>query len=427
MDNDKDQITDVEIPDEAPAPAADAAAPLLMSDLAEGGLTQGEIEMAKAQGLVAKTPAEEAAAAKAAKEAKDKADAAAAAAAAANGKPVDKKPDGSVEERFRMIAEGKSPEKIITEIAEKGELTKEQEKVLLASLTQNGQAMYWAQKKERQKRQKVEVDSASALAAKQKEIDDLKAQLSRKPAPVQKLDEFGDPIEETPEEKAAREKAEADADAQNPKKKPLTLEDLERIEKEKQDRADEEAKKRADRAAEIRDALNYQQESAKTRYADFDKALEKVTKILNAANTNQLGKLFSDPLQQSRVFQKCKDLILAYARADQFEEGEYNPADMTYDLSQELKDSANDGADDDGDEPNNNASRRSETGADGTPESARRVLSNANRRGSSATLNGGGSRRIPLDELTPEKARRIPTSKWNKLPKADREKLLGKV
>lgn len=402
------KITHVDVPDEAPAIDQDDAGapeePLSLADLADSGLAAEEIAMAKEQGLVAKTPEEEAAAKKKADEE-----------ALADGKKPDpaaaKKPDNSsVDDRFRILSEGKSPEAIISEIGEKGELNKEQEAVLLASLTQNGQALYWGQKKERRSRQRLEADALTKQAALQKENDDLRAQLAKKPEEI-------DPLE-TDEERAVREAAEAAANV-DPRKKPLTIEDLERLEKEKADKAAEEQKLRTQRADEIKEALNFQQEDAKKRYADFDEATEKVADILRAANSGTLEKLYEDPKVRSRVFQKCRDLLLAYAKADTFEEGDFNAADMTYELAKEHPDF--------GAEPRNNAPKKGETDADGNPESARRVISNANRRGSSATLNGGGSRRVSLEELTPEQARRIPTSKWNKLPKETREKLLGKA
>lgn len=401
-----EKITHVDIPEAEAVEKSEGeeAAPTL-SDLAEGGLAPGEIEMAQGQGII---PGD-----------KTKEKPAAAAADGGTGEKAEAKEKEGVDSRFRILSEGKSPEAIMAEIGEKGNLTKEQESVLLASLTKNGQSMYWAQKKERQKRQKVETDSAARMAEKDEEIAALRAQLTKRAAGPA-LDENGEPIVESEEDRAAREAAAAVEASLDPKKKPLTIEDFERMEKEKAEKLADETKRREERSGQIREALNFQQEDAKTRYADFDQATEKVADILRAANAGKLEDLYPDPKTCSRVFQKCRELLLAYAKADQFEEGDYNAADMTYDLAKEHPEFGEES-------PRTNASKKSETGADGTPESARRVLSNANRRGSSATLNGGGSRRIPLEDLTAEQARRLPTNKWNKLPLATREKLLGKI
>lgn len=416
-------ITHIDVPEDPQAPEASSPEPVItMAELADSGLAAGEVEMAKKHGLVPATPEAEAEAKKKAEEAAASAARAAAQTPAnpevgADGKPV--KPavtPGSVDERFRILSAGKSPEQVISEISEKGELNKDQEAVLVASLTRNGQAMYWAQKKERQKRAAAEKARVDEVAAKQKEIDDLKAQLAARKPVVQKMDEFGNPIAETDEERAAREAAEAAAIV-DPKKKPLTLEDLERIEKEKEAKAQEEERLRTERKQQLLEALNFQQEDAKNRYDNFDAATERVKEILTAANSNSLDKIFPDPTARARVFKKCQDLLIAYAKADQFEPGDYNAADMTYELAQEHPEFGQE----------QTPPKKSETGADGTPETAARVVTNANRRGSSATLTGGGSRRIPLGELTQEQARRVPTKNWNQIPKSQRDALLGKV
>lgn len=413
-----EEITHVDVPEERIAPEAGAEETgdtVSLADLA-GAMTPDEIQMAKDQGLVPKDEAAE-------KKAKEESDRIAAETAANGGERGTKKApeEKTVDDRFRILSEGKSPETIMAELADKGALSPEQEKVLLASLTKNGQSMYWAQKKERKARQKTEADSIARDTAKQKEIDDLKAQLAaanaRRSEP--KTDENGDPIIETDEERTAREALEAANANQDPRKKPLTLEDLDRIEKEKADLAAEEAGKRTARATEIKEALNFQQTDAKTRYADFDAALEKATDILRAADSGTLETLYPDPRARARVFQKCKDVFMAFATADKFEDGDFNAADMAYELGKEHPKF--------GEKPSKDASKTGETGADGNPETARRVISNANRRGSSAILNGGGSRRVSLEDLTPEQGRRIPTQKWNKLPQATRDKLLGKV
>lgn len=380
---------------------AEGAEKPTLSDLADAGLSKGEIEIAKAQGLV-----------KGDSDGGDKGDGS----DGASNKGTDKKdgePDAKKEEkekaeRNRVLTKGKSPEQIIAEIGEKGALSQEQEQALMANLSQNGQAMYWAQKKERQKRQKTEGEFNEFKASTQKQIDDLKAELAAtktKKAEDDPLDLDGvDAAEEV-----------------DPENKPLTKADLDKIEADKKAKADEEKKNLDGRITEVRDALNYQQEEAKERYGseEFESALGFTNEMLTKANAGQLEELYPEPRQRSRIIRKVVDLLKAFASADQFEAGDFNAADMTYELAKEhpkykpvVK------------KTNANGNKNGETGADGNPEDVDRALKNANRRGSSATLNGGSSRRVALEELTADQAVKVPLKNWNKLPKEHRDRLL---
>lgn len=364
---------------------AQASRPTL-AELADAGLAPGELEMAKKQGMVEG-------------EAEDK-------------KPVKKDEKGdephgkekekdqkSVDERFRVLAKGRSPEQILSELTDKGALSPDQEAVVVASLTQNGKTLYWAQKKER----KAKLQLMEEKVAKEKEIVDLKAQLEQAKKP--KVDDLG---------------LEIDQEQIDPKKKPLTVEELEKIEAERAAKTDEESKKRNERSGEIKSALDYQQEQARDRYKDepvpFDQALSYTADILAAANSGKLEDMYPDPRARSRIVGKCNLLLRAFSNADVFNEGDFDAADMTYELSKEHPEY--------GKKPKNNVTKNDETGADGNPEKAARAITNASRRGSSATLTGGGSRRVALDELTPDQAVKVPTSRFNKIPKEVRERLL---
>jgi hypothetical protein len=409
-------ITDIEIPEgdkgqsdtgEGPDDGGASEKPTL-SDLAEAGLSKGEIEIAKKQGLVKGESDGDKGDSGNGDTNKSSANKSADGPTKAEGESDGKKKEEK-EERNRVLTKGKSPEQIISDIGEKGALTPDQEQVLMASLTQNGQAMYWAQKKERQKRQRLEAERTEDGAKKQKEIDDLKAQLAeaRKPKKTEE-DPLGIETEEPAEEV-------------DPDKKPLTREDLDKIEAEKKAKADEDTKKFEERKREVNDALNTQQEEARERYGaeEFDGALGYVNEILTKANTGTLAELYPDPRQHSRVIRKAVDLLKAFAQADSFEAGDFNAADMTYELAKEhpkYKPATK--------KSNANGNKNGETGADGNPEDVDRALKNANRRGSSATLNGSGSRRVVLEELTHDQAVKVPLKTWNKLPAATRERLL---
>lgn len=368
---------------------AEAPRPTL-AELADAGLAPGELEMAKKQGMV-EGEAED----KESVKKDEKGD-------QSNGKEKEKD-QKSVNERFRILSKGKSPEQILSEVSEKGTLSTEQETVLLANLSQNGQALYWTQKKERQKRQKLEADMTASQAENSKKIADLEAQLAK--AKEKPVDDLG---LEIPQEEI------------DPKKKPLTVEELEKFEAEKAAKAEEQSKKNTERRSELSDALNYQQEQARDRYKDepvpFDQALSYTADILAAANSGKLEEMYPEPRMRSRIVGKCNLLLRAFANADVFNEGDFDAADMTYELSKEHPEY--------GKKPKNNVTKNDETGADGNPEKAARAITNASRRGSSATLTGGGSRRVALDELTPDQAVKVPTSKFNKIPKETRERLL---
>lgn len=403
---DEKPITHIDVPDDSSSSngssvdengAVDTAKPSL-SDLATAGLAPGEIDMAKKQGIIQDPEAkkEDKAEESTKDEKKD---------GESDGKEKEEKVQ-TVNERYRILAPGKLPEQIFREVGEAGALSPEQEKVLLASLTQNGQNLYWVQKKERQKRMKIEQEIAAERAARQKEIDDLKAQNAELAKLRKKQEE--DPLGLIDEENKET--------VVDPKKKPLTQEDLERIEAEKSEEAKKQQEARLARAAEMKEALDYQQQEARERYPDFDVAMEHVANILSAANEGRLNELYPDPREQTKIMRKASLLLNAFANAATFEPGEYNAADMTYELAKEHPEF--------GKKLITKATETGETDADGNPEEAKRAVQNANRRGSSATLTGGGSRRVPLEELTPEQARRIPTKNWNKLPKEARERLL---
>jgi hypothetical protein len=397
--SDLKESVDVEVPE--PAKAEDNAPPTL-AELADAGFAPQEIEMAKKQGLLKAEGGDGG----------DKGDGA--------GGPADKGDDAktqeekgapakkaepskkTVDERYRIISEGRSPEAIIEQVAAKGDLTPDQETVLVASLTNNGKTLYWNAKRARLRAQKAEAEAFD----RSKEVEALKAENAElKKRPLKAVEE--DPLLTV----------EGEPVVIDTKKKPLTLEDLDRIESEKQAKAAEEAKKRTGRAQVIHDALEDQQVEALDHYDDFQPALELAKDILNRANSGTLKELYPDSRQQTRIIQRVHTLLYAFANADKFESGQYNAADMTYDLAKEHPQY--------GKKTNANGSKNGETAVDGNPEDVERAVKNANRRGSSAILNGGGSRRVALDELTPEQAARLPDAEFRKLPKATRERLLS--
>lgn len=381
-----------------------------VADLAEAGLAEGEIEMAKKHGIL---PKDETPDTDEKSEEKKDGDSNGVQRKEEKGKEVLK----SVDEKWSVLANGKAAETVISEIAEKGDLTPEQEKVLLASLSNNGKNLYWAQKYER--RQKAKAISERDEAT--KKLEELNRSLEEAKKELEELRSRKTDVEDDDPLNLDGKKKQAEED---PKKKPLTEEDLDRREKERQDKLEAESKARAERAATIREHLNQQQEEARERYNDFDDSLVRASEIITAATQGKLNDLYADPRRASRVARQVNELLRAYAQADAFEPGEYNAADMTYELGQQHPDfgkpTKKPGADAKG-------GKKGETDADGNPEGVRRALENASRRGSSASLGGGGSRReVTVDELTEDQAARMSESEWIKLPKWKRQELLGR-
>jgi len=416
---DKEQPKDVEVPD---APKAEETAPPSLTDLASAGFAPGEIEMAKKHGIAkeeGKTDGD-----KGDSDGSDAGEGKDDDGADDDGKGVksgnsdekgdpdgekkeDKKPPKTIDERYRILAEGRSPEAIMQEIQDKGiELSPEQEQILIAGLTHNGRTLYWGQKKARLRAQKAEADAAERTT----ELDKARARIAElEKRPVRKAeDSEEDPLNLNGEEDQVID----------PKKKLLTLEDLERFEAEKAAKAEAEAKQRTGRKQVIQEALDDQQIEARERYEDFDVALNHAGDILARATAGTLKDLYPDIRQQDRIIEKAKALLRAFSKADQFDSDQFNAADMAYELGKEHPEYGKK-------KPTANEAKRGETDVDGNPEDVKRAVNNANRRGSSATLNGGGSRRVTLEELTPEQARRLSDKEYRKLPKATRERLLS--
>jgi len=398
--------TDIEIVD---ALAKEDVKPVTLSDLRESGLSPTEVVMAEKLGMAVKDGGGEVE--NKSKKEDQKNGKGEKAGEEVKGKEGREK-DDDVNERFRILSSGKSPEQIISEVTESGgSLTEAQEKILIASLTQNGKTLYWAQKKERQKRQKVEQDATEKLKAKDIEIAELRAKVEADQKIRSKRKEV-DPLglhddEET--EESEKPKVDIPED-----EKPLNRKDLEEIEAEKKKKLEEAQEARYARASEIKEALEFQQLEAKERYEDFDASLDSAREILKAVNEGSLDKMFADPKQRSRIIRKVQEIHSAYANADTFGEGDFNAADMTYELGKEHPEFGKPSFTDENDEGVH-------------PEKSERVLKNASRRGSSAALNGGGSRRVALDDLTMEQASRLSIEEFSKLPKHIREKLLGKA
>ncbi len=410
-----EQPKTVDIPEADTGSEESTEQPVLsLSDLAEGGFSKEELEMAEKQGLV--KPKGEGDGGTEGDKGGDAGGGKGGGTASTTGNDGKSKVDGGEDGKTKegekrkeprdgqVLIDGKTPEQILADMSV--DFTPEQEKFLEGVLNSNAFGLYRGQRRERRARQAAESERDSVAKQKDAEI----AELRKKLAEVTGKTEDDDLLEPDP-----------NAD---PKKKPLTQEDLERIEKEKQDKLAEDNRIRTERATQIKEVLDDQQEEARERYEDFDQTLENTGALIKAANDGKLAELFPDPRERSKMERDIRILLASFANADKFKPGDYNAADMAYELGKKMPANKNKDA-----KANASGSKRGETDVDGNSrEKAERALQNANRRGSSAALNGGGSRRaVNLDELTEEQALRLPTKEFNKLPRDVRERLLGKA
>lgn len=329
---------------------------LTESEMKEGGFSPQEIEMAKKQNIL-------------------------------------KKPEDKPKVEVKKDEEKKeTPKTEVLNIEEiESDPVKEQEHI--RDFNANEKALYFRQKKERQKRQKAEAER-DQLAIKVKYLEE------------KKKNEEG----ETPKEDGLSFEDILKEDNPADEDRPLTLKDLKKLQEENEKKLKEDSEKKQERAAVLQEKLQDLETNAKEKYEDFDNVADLTTDILKNAD-----KLFADDKKTlAKVKFKVNEFLRATANADQFSADEYNPADMCYEIGlmhpNYGKDNANKGKQDDG----------------LTIDQIKKIERNASRR-SSASLDGGGGGSktvVSMKDITLEQAARLPTAQFMKLPKEVRERLL---
>jgi hypothetical protein len=288
----------------------------------------------------------------------------------------------------------------------------EKEATLLETFNKNEKGLYHKMKKENFKRQAAEADR-DQVALKLKVAEERAARLeaeakTRAEAPpakeeAEKLDIFGNPIKE---EKKADEK-----DAPVTKK---DLEDRDKAEAEKQKKAAEAEADRRGRAEKLVIVLNAQEADAKARYSDFDHGMELAVDIMK--NANGLDKIFTDKRQASRAMKLLIDFNHASANADKFKDGDYNAADIAYELGQMHPKFSQ----------ANGGGKTTDRNGDLDPEAAKKIVQNSGRRGSSASIsNGGGKKFVPYEEMTAEQLAALPTDEFRRVPREIRRRIMA--
>lgn len=322
------------------------------------------------------------------------------AAAKKHGLAVEKAPEKKAEGEEKPPIEGEK--KANPPAEKKEELPKEfteafenpeKEKEMLSTFTEAQQGIYWRMRKEHFKRRTAEAQSDQLLVKlnlAEAENKRLKEEL-KKPKPAPKLDEFGEPIIE--EDKPKEEVIEDDIPTE------------------------ETAEEKTQKARVLRAKLNEFEIEGKTKYKDFDEVMDFTKEIIaeiNAIERKQPTKgLFKDdPKTISKVRNKVFQLLHAMHNAEQFNEGEWNPSDMGYEIGLlhpnygKKKDAPA-------------ANKEKEVP---TPEQIAKMEKNAGRT-SSAQFSGGGKKIVSVEDMTVEQFAALPASEVRKVPKHIRERL----
>ena len=291
----------------------------------------------------------------------------------------------------------------------------EKEAALLEGYNKNEKGLYHKMKAATRKRQAAESErdhtrlklkaEAEKSARLEKELELARTKPGEKAPPAKaepKLDIFGNPIE-----------AEIVVDD---KEKPLTRKDIEEIEAEKakkKEKEDADEKEKTERAQRIVGILNDQQAEAQVRYEGFDKELELAVEIMQAGD--KLEDMFPNKRDQGKARKLIVDFVYASRNADKLSNEDYNATDIAHEMAQmHPKYGKTDGG----------SATPQVNGAIDTKK-AEKILENAGKRGSSASLASGGAKKfVPYEEMTVEQLAALSDSEFRKVPKQVQEKFL---
>ncbi len=253
-------------------------------------------------------------------------------------------------------------------------------------LTKNEQGYYWAQKKERAKRQSAESDRdyyKMKIAALEEDVKKMKEPKKKEEDDIDALfDENGEEIKKDPEEPKLSEK-------------------------EWKERQEKEQKEVMAERARINSRLFEFEAEAKEKYQDLDSVIDLTTDIFNNYKT-----IYKDPAKQAEIEGKIREWTLA--AADMFKPNARNLSEMAYEIGKM--------------HPNykpNGKKAEIEDGEEVSEDKLRKLLDSP--KGKTSASLSGGSLRVPISELTLEQARNLPLKEWRKLPKETKDRLLGKT
>lgn len=333
------EIQDVETPKVTGAPSRD--------DLKAKGWSARELEAAEKRGMIPKKEKKEEEAPKETEKPEAK-----------QPEKVDEKPKSSLPD-FKIS----DPEK---------------EKVFLETFGPGTpqRAMYFRMKEERRARQAAQAERDRIL---------LETQILR------------DEINELKNGKKAQPEVDENGNEIDPDDKPLTAKQLKEMREREQEELDRKQREHQDKATRVESAIKEQEEMARNVYEDFDDVVSSAKEVIPV-----LDKVVDDPKVQRRAARLFQELQVAAANADKVGPDDFTAADIAYELGLLLRKY---GTKANGQKPDNNDGKleRPEIKANGslTPEQMKRMEANTQRRASSASIPGGGGKRVvSVDDIT---------------------------
>lgn len=344
--------------------------------LSESGLKVNEVELAKKHGLTEEKKSEEV------------------------KKPEETKPEEVKDEPKK---EEKKPEETKAPVL----TPEEQELENLKAYNKNEKALYWQQKKERRKRQDAEVERDKTLIENRLLKERLAAQASPK-SETQKKDDLLNLDDDAIDRVLAGDKP-ADNKDVNPEDKPLTEQRLKEIQGEDRKKQTE----LQDKASRLNERLNEQAKEAKAIYPDFEKVIDLAEEVMKNTET-----VFpANPKMQAKVQRLVKNWYITAATALDKESDE-NAADLIYEIGQ-LHPNYKPGE--------QAAGNGKDSASKADDKKISKMMDNASKRSTSASLSGGGKRTVTVEELTLEQALRLPSEEYRKLPQHVKDRFLGKT
>jgi len=267
----------------------------------------------------------------------------------------------------------------------------DEEKAERNKLSKSDQGLYIKQKRETRKRQQADAQRDQALIK------------------LKYANEQIETLKELRADKADKKEDGVDEILGDDKPKENLKEVLEKHDKDKQDK-DDEANKHANA---VRQAVYEQGEEAKLEYSDFDKVTDLADKVIKNHK-----ELFADkPKLMAKAGRLYKEFVVAASNALDPNQEE-TAADIAYELGQLHPDYKNGG-------DTEKKEKKEDTETKGESEKLDRMVENANKKVSSASVaGGGGSRKIAHSDLTLADVANMSTAKFNTLPREVRERIL---
>lgn len=268
--------------------------------------------------------------------------------------------------------------------------TPEQEKAWLDAFGPGTEqrAIYFRMKNERTARQRAEQERDQE----RKEKADLKARIEalEKGKPAPEVDAEGNPID--------------------PDDKPLTVKQLRALQEKERAEYEKKQKDFSEKAQRVTDAQLTQEEYARSIYPDFDDTVNKAKEVMKNLET-----LLPEKWKQAKAIKLIRDLQTAAANAADLDLDDYHAALIAYEIGQ-LHPGNTNGSDADTD---GKSERPDKANGGHTPEQMKRIEANTQRKASSASISGGGGRRvISVDDVT--------LADLNKMNYAERQKFRAK-